>query len=139
MPVAKPVKALLRLAAFEVAFEHRFECRAERFEGDSTEDLATDLAVLSKAAADGDVVAFAAFGFHLGAKQSDVAHEVLSAGVSAPREVDVDRLVELHSLVEVVHHGNGVTLGIRGGELAVFAAGAGDEAVAKVRGLTRET
>ena len=70
---------------------------------------------------------------HLGAEQADVAHVVLGAGVRAAGEVDVHRLVERHARVEPAHELDGVALGVGAGELAIGAAGAGDEAALQVR------
>ena len=98
---------------------------------DGFPDLSGDGLGVVHAATEHDVIAVhggAVFDFHAGAHHADVADVMLGAGILAAGEVDVHGLIEDHLAGKVVAEGDGLGLGIRGGELASLAAGAGDEA-----------
>src|SRR6185437_3942580 len=92
-------------------------------------DTPADRAVLARPAADAQVIAFDRLvaGLHPRRLQADVADVVLGARVLAAGQVDVQRLIERESLVEVVRQKLGVALRVGAGILAPLAAGAGDE------------
>src|SRR5262249_58408170 len=89
----------------------------------------------AKSTAHKDVIAFdlvAVFGLlHLAGEQSDLADEVLGAGVVTPGEMDVDRCVDRYSRLAPGCDLVGVALGIGSRKLASGIAGAGDEAGAQ--------
>ena len=83
-------------------------------DGDALEDLAAEGFVFGKAPADEDVVALFGFAgdFDGGAEEADVAHVMLSAGIGAAGEVDVNGLVEFDFFIEVVGEFDGVGFGV---------------------------
>ena len=57
---------------------------------------------------------------------------MLGAAMGAAGEVNIYRLVHFHSLVQKLHHGDGMALGITGSILAVLVSRARHEAALEV-------
>jgi len=99
------------------------------------------LAVLIHAATDDDGVGFDVLSIadEVDTQQANVADIVLSAGVGAAGQVDVNRVIEFELFVEVTRQFDGLALGVGGGILAAGIASAGDEAASDAGALCVET
>src|SRR5437879_2071537 len=135
MALSEFLKRLARLAMTQVAFQNPFQHRLELLEGNSLEHLPPDGLIPAEAATDEDVITFDCFAgyFDFRAEQTDVTHVMLRAGVRAAAQVNVDRLVKLDAFFEIVGQFKRVAFGVRGRELAIGIASAGDQSASHVR------
>src|SRR5215217_5216125 len=88
-----------RLAASEITLEHFFESCFQFAARDAVKNLPADRLVFAETASDEDVVPFNRFArdFYFGSEQSNVAHIMLRAGVRAPCEMNIQRMIELEA------------------------------------------
>src|SRR6478672_7392563 len=102
-----------------VAFQYFLERRFELFERNTLEHLASNGLMFAKSTPDENVVALDSLAgdLHLRTEQSNVAHVMLRAGIGTAGQVNIDRLVESNSFVEIVRQFERVAFGIARGEL----------------------
>src|SRR5438477_2236634 len=115
--------------------KHFFQCRFELLNRNSLENLAADRLIRAKTTSHKYVVAFdgLATNFNFRSQQSDVAHIMLSAGVGTPCQMNVQRLIEDHALLEVIGDFQGMAFGICRGKFAVGIPGARNEPASQMR------
>src|SRR5262249_62386424 len=115
----------------EIGLEHALDGRRRILGLDVAIELAAEHRIGAETAAGEDVIALDRVavlgGRDLAGEQADLADEVLSAGVVATGEMDVDRRIERNARLAPARDLLGVPLGVGRRELAADIAGAGDE------------
>src|SRR5438552_7705293 len=129
------LESLAAIAAAQVGPEHAFDCLGQFVCCHAGEELAADGLMLAKTATYEYMVGIDAFAtdFGFGAEAPDITDVMLSAGIRAASEVDVDGLIELEALFQVLDQVESVALGIGLGRFAVAVTGAGHHPAHRVR------
>src|SRR5579872_3252529 len=103
----------------EIGLEHALDCFRHLFRFHVAIKLASERGVRAKAATDQNVIALDGIAvvanLHLAGEQSDLADEMLCAGVMAAGEMNVYRRIERHACLAPARYLLGVAFGVGGG------------------------
>src|SRR5437763_8378912 len=127
------VEAFSWSAPYQIPAQQGFDVLRHLVGGNRMGDFAAELSLGTAAAANHDVIAldllFLAY-VHLGGEQADIADIVLSAGIGAAGQVNIDRLVERQACIEMIDQRRAMALCVAEGEFAAQIPGARDHTAA---------
>src|SRR5207302_2006604 len=114
MPTCKRGEGFARLAASQINCKRALQQSRNLRERNTLEYFPANCATRARTASKNDVVALDGFTRHIDfdALQPDVADIMLRARVRTAGQVDIDRLVQFHTLVQVTRERHGLALRI---------------------------
>ena len=134
VPGGKLLECFPAVAAAQIATKNAFDGLGQLVCCHTGEKLPANSLMLAKAAANKNVVGIDAFAADFGfcAEASDIADVMLSAGIRAASEMDIDGMVQLEAFFEVLDQFQSMALGIRLRKFAVAVARTGHDPTGQV-------
>src|ERR1044071_8918390 len=97
------------LPSAQISFQHLLECLRQFSHGHAGENLPTHGLIRAKTAANKNMITFTALDFR--AQQSDVAHEMLGAGIRTTGQMDIEGRIERELFLQIISQGQRMPFG----------------------------